>query len=393
MPKLVRFAFVLLAACDGAGPVPDAGSDAAADAPAHLEAGLDADAAPAPALTPSGPLDLSDAGDASFTGLHVTSDAGPCVHIDGVSNVTITASEIGPCAGNAVEISNADAITISDSYIHPEHEAAGCCDSADGVFATDTTNLTLQGNVIAFGEANIELTAAMHVHVVGNFLLNPQNAGSRGQNFQAWSNVTDVLVQGNYALSSMDAQYKYPEKQEDSINFGFADQIVAKDNYVTGGHSPSGCGIIADEAATNVQFLDNVLVDTGQCGISIASGTNQIVDGNKIINSTPVQGGGNTGLVVWSQYPDACGPVTVSNNVSSELKPDLVTESGYWNGGGCDPVTLTNDTFDAPARAALTPVAQKLPPPLVPPTPVACAPATPWTTQTAPPCWSPPSAQ
>lgn len=396
MLKLVRFAFLLLAACDGASATPDAG-DAASDvtvADSGTDAGSDADAWTAPALTPSGPLDLADAGDASFIGLHVTSDAGPCVRITNGSHVTITASEIGPCGGNGVEISFSDSVTISDSYVHPDHPAAGCCDSADGVFATDTTNLLLQGDVIAFGEANVEVTASSHVKVVGNFLLNPQNAGSRGQNFQSWGTMSDVLVQGNYALSSTDVQYKYPEKQEDSINFGFTDQIVAKDNYVTGGHSPSGCGIIADEAANGVQFLDNVLVDTGQCGISIASGTNQVVDGNKIVNSTPVQGGGNTGLVVWAQYPDACGPVTVSNNVSSELKPDMVTESGYWNGGGCDPVTLTNDTFDQAARAALTPVATKLPPPLVPPIPVACAPATPWTTQTsAPPCWSPPSAQ
>jgi hypothetical protein len=340
-----------------------------------------------PSLVPSGPLDLTDAGDASFTLLHITSDAGPCVRIAKSSHVTITASEIGPCGGNGVEIASSDSITIADSYIHPEHPASGCCDTGDGVFATGATNLTLHGDVIAFGEANIEVTQSQHVKVLGNFLLNPQNAGSRGQNFQSWGGVTDVLVQGNYALSSTDAQYKYPEKQEDSINFGFTSQIVAKDNYVTGGHSPSGCGIIADEAANGVSFSNNVLVDTGQCGISIASGTTQVVDGNKIINSTPVAGGGNTGLVVWKQYPDACGPVTVSNNVSSELKPDMTTESGYWNGGGCDPTTLTNNTWDSAARALLTPVATKLPPPMIPPGPSACAATSPWTNQTTARCW------
>ncbi len=381
--------FLLLVGCDGAAVVVDASApDASTDVVTITDAGK-VDVYVAPPLTPSGPLDL--AGDASITGLHITSDAGACVRIQGGSHISIRASEIGPCAGNGVEISNGNDITITDSYIHPEHPATGCCDTGDGVFAKTTSNLTLAGNVIAFGEANIELTASSHVKAIGNFMLNPQNAGSRGQNFQSWGvGGTDILVQGNYALSSTDAKYKYPEKQEDSINFGFTSQIVAKDNYVTGGHSASGCGIIADEAATNVTFSNNTLVDTGQCGISIASGTTQVVDGNRIINSTPVNGGGNTGLVVWKQYADACGPVTVSNNVSTELKPDLTTESGYWNGGGCDPVTLTGNTWDTAARAMLTPVATKLPPPLIPPIPVACVPVTPWTNQTSmPACWSP----
>jgi hypothetical protein len=68
-------------------------------------------------------------------------------------------------------------------------------------------------------------------------------------------------------------------------------------------------------------------------------------------------------ILVWKQYAKACGPVTVSNDVSSALKPDAVTESGHWNGGGCDPVTLANDTWDHAARALLTPLAQKVPPP------------------------------
>jgi len=384
----LAFAFLLLWGCGDGAATSDAGAnDATADVSNDVGGDAGVDVYVPPSLTESGPLILKGAMDAGFALLHITSDAGPCVRIENGAHVTIRASEIGPCGGNGVEVAGGDSITVEDSYIHPEHAATGCCDTGDGVFATGTSNLVLSGNVIAFGEANIEVNTSQHVKVVGNFLLNPQNAGSRGQNFQSWGSTTDVLVQGNYALSSMDAKYKYPEKQEDSINFGFTDGIVAKDNYVTGGHSASGCGIIADEAANGVQFMNNVLVDTGQCGISIASGTNQIADGNKIVNSTPVQGGGNTGLVVWKQYPDACGPVTFSNNVSSELKPDLTTESGYWNGGGCDPVTLTNNTFDQAARAMLTPVATKLPPSLIPPIPVACSATSPWTNQTTARCW------
>ena len=68
----------------------------------------------------------------------------------------------------------------------------------------------------------------------------------------------------------------------------------------------------------------------------------------------------------------------------------MVTESGYWNGGGCDPVTLTNNVWDAAARAQLTPVDQKLPPPAIPPSPLQCVAPAPWVNATgAPPCQGP----
>jgi hypothetical protein len=384
MHKAGLFLF-FLTACGGGSGAPDA---APPDAAADVDTIDSSDAAPAPSLTESGPLILKGASNVTYSLLHITSTSGPCVRIENGAHVTIRASDIGPCAGNAVEVAGGDSITIEDSYLHPDH-ASQDQDTADGVFATGTSNLALSGNVIAFGEANIEVSTSQHVKVIGNFLLNPQNgaAGSRGQNFQSWGSTSDVLVQGNYALSSTDSKYAHPENQEDSINFGQTDQIVVKNNYVTGGHSDSGCGIIADDAANGVQFLANVLVDTGQCGISIADGTDQLVDGNQIINSTPTPNGGNTGLVVWKQYTDPCGPVTISNNVSSELKPDLTTESGYWNGGGCGTVTLTNNTFDSAARAMLTPVATKLPPPLIPPIPVSCSATSPWTNQTTARCW------
>lgn len=340
------------------------------------------DATPAKPLIPSGPIVVANAADASLAGLWITSDAGDCVVITGSSHVAILGSEIGPCAGNGIKVTGGDDLTIADSFIHPEHPAAGCCDTGDGIFVDGTSHVLVQGNVIAYGEANIEMHAVTHVNVTGNHLVNPQNAGSRGQNLQVWGQSSDVNVIGNYALSSADPKYTYPPKQEDSINFGFTDGLVAQGNYVVGGQSPSGCGIIADEAANGAQFLDNVILDTGQCGIAIADGTNAKVDGNKILNRNPVAGGGNTGLVVWKQYTEACGPVVVTNNVSSELKPDMTTESGYWNGGGCEPVTFTGNILDANARALLLPVDTKLPPPPIPPSPLRCLAAAPWVNHT-----------
>jgi hypothetical protein len=101
-----------------------------------------------------------------------------------------------------------------------------------------------------------------------------------------------------------------------------------------------------------------------------------------------VTGGGNTAIAVWKQIPadPPCGNITISNNVASELKPDLATESGFWYGGGCDPITVTGNIFDSAARRHLTPVSSKLPPPLIPPVPFSCAVRSPFTNQTVKTC-------
>jgi hypothetical protein len=348
----------------------------------------------ATSLGTSGPITINGQSGTVIENLHITNPNGDCVTITGSTNITIRRSEIGPCGGNGVNVSGGNTIGIFDSYIHPGKPlATGCCDTHDGVFADGTSNLSLQGNVIAYGESNIELTNLATATVTGNFLLNPINSDpsqppdgqSRGHNFQAWGNSSNVAVKNNYMLSSKDTtKYLFAENQEDSINFGLTNGIIASSNYITGGHSPSGCGLVIDTGANSAQLLSNTLLDTGQCGIGIADGTNQLVDGNKILNRDPVNGGGNTALYVWKAVASdpSCGPVKVSNNIASGIASDGSANS-FWNGGGCDPVTMTNDTFDQAAQQLLEPPAQKMPPPAIPPLPKDCVVVSPFTTNTS----------
>ena len=348
----------------------------------------------------SAPIVLNGQSGIVIEDVHISSQTGDCVQLIGSSNITIRNSDIGPCAGNAVNISGGDQISVFDSYIHPETQSPACCDHNNGILAVATSNLVIQGNVIAYGETNIEVRAGNTVMVTGNFLLNPRDEqggiGPRGSNFQCWSQArtgpscTNVTVENNYALSSLDtAQYLYPEATEDSINFGHTEGMIARNNYITGGHSTSGCGLIADLGANDAQFLSNILIDTGQCGIGIADGTNQLVDSNQVINRNPVDGGGNQAIYVWQGYgtDGLCGPVTVSNNIAVQIKPGGVV-AGFWKGVGCDPLTLTNNIFGQPAYDLLTndsqtPVEQMLPPPLIPPQPKNCVAISPYSTQTA----------
>ena len=348
-------------------------------------------------LTPSGPIKLSGQNGTIVENLHITNPSGDCVVLSNSTNITIRRSEIGPCGGNAVKISGGSGIAIYDTYIHPEKPlVTDCCDNHDGIFASNTSNLSIQGNVIAYGESNIEVNGTATVTVTGNFLLNPIDSNpslpadgqSRGQNFQAWSGSSNVTVANNYALSSTDtSKYLFAENQEDSINFGLTTGIVVRGNYITGGHSPSGCGLISDDQANGAQFVNNILLDTGQCGIGIADGTNQVVDSNRVLNRTPVQGGGNTAIYVWKQYSGACGPVAVSNNIATETNTSGA-QSGFWNGGGCEPVTLTSNTFDAAAQTLLGSPSQTMPPPRIPPAPKDCVVVSPFTNNTSLPACS-----
>jgi Bacterial Ig domain/Right handed beta helix region len=341
--------------------------------------------------TPSGPITVSGQSGVVVQGLHITNPSGDCVTITNSTNITIRQSEIGPCSGNGIVINNGNTINIFDNYIHPEGRLAGCCDVTDGIFANGTQSLTVQGNVIAYGEANIEAQNQTNITIIGNFFLNPRNSGSRGQNIQVFYGSSNALVEDNYTLASVDTTlYKFAESQEDSINFGgsatgnLTNGIIARNNYITGGHSAFGCGLIADTGVNRAQLLSNTLVDTGQCGIGIADGTNHVVDSNKVLNSAPVSGGGNNAIYVWkvTSSDPPCGPVQISNNIASAIASDGSANS-FWNGGGCEPVTMTNNTFDAAAQQELSPATVKPPPPPIPPQPNTCVIASPFTNNTA----------
>src|ERR1700729_2799222 len=154
-----------------------------------------------------------------LTGLRISSSRGDCLRIWDSSDITVEASEIGPCGGNGVSIRGGSDIRVYDSYIHPETLSSGCCDRNDGVLVQQATSVTIRGNVIAYGESNVEvLERATGVAIAGNFLLNPRGPFPRGQNVQVWG-ASDASVRDNYTLSSRNTRrFLYPDDQEDSIN-------------------------------------------------------------------------------------------------------------------------------------------------------------------------------
>jgi Right handed beta helix region len=334
-------------------------------------------------LQSSGPIVINGENGTVVRGLKISSTSGNCVTVTNSVNITIEDSEIGPCAGNGVKIYGGSGINVFDNYIHPETQSTGCCDRNDGIFATAAPHdLTIQGNVIAYGETNIEVLGGTSVSVLGNFLLNPRGPTPRGQQFQCWSNCSEVTVENNYVLSSTNiGLYRYAEATIDAISFGMSDSFTVQNNFVTGGHSHSGCAIIADTYANHGQILQNHLYNTGQCGIGLTDGSHT-ASGNYIYNLTPVTGAGNSAMYA-AHYGQSstCGPMTVANNIADAIQPSGA-HSGWWYPGGCGPISIGSDFFGQKADAQLS-APSTFAPPLIPPRPKSCVALSPYSTQTS----------
>jgi hypothetical protein len=364
----------------------------------------------------------------TFKNYRISTASGDCVDMSGASNITFENSDIGPCAGRGVYINGGSGNNVYDSYIHVEHLASGCCDTHDGVFVNGSNSDTIQGNVIAYSESNIESLNSNDIVIKGNFLLNPQGPFPRGQQIQTGFG-TSATIADNLTVSTRDttlgpaigtassapilmSQGVTGNPPEDSIGIFQTQFADVENNFVTGGldattprsggaQSSSGCAIITDGSnaavSNNASLKNNVVVNTGQCGIAIGAGANQTVTGNKVMNLNP-NTGGNTAIYIWKQYNPACGPVLLNTNMGTEIRSGGYG-SGYWNGGGCAPVTCdaanTNidscNTFDyGSGRTAynaliVDPAVTKTP--LIPPQPKNCVAKSPYSTQMSlPPC-------
>jgi len=370
-------------------------------------------------------LKLSSANNGqTFTNYRISTKSGDCVDINGASNVTLQNSNIGPCAGRGIYIKGGSGNSVYNSYIHVEGASRRCCDTRDGILVRGSSSTTIQGNVVAYSESNIEIFGNDTV-IVGNFLLNPQGVYPRGQQIQTGAG-TNVRIANNFLVSTRDAtlgpaigtdsnapilmsQGATSNPPEDSISIYTTQYADIEANFVTGGldatvprsggaQSPSGCGILGADGdkvlgANHVIIKNNVVLNTGQCGIGIATGTDQTVTGNKVLNLNP-NTGGNTAIYVWKQYSPACGPVLLSGNIATEVRPGGYS-SGYWNGGGCSPVTCDGananinscNTFDygsgRTAHSILLADSAMSATPRIPPVPKRCVVDSPYSSQSS----------
>jgi hypothetical protein len=308
--------------------------------------------------------------------LEISNPNGPGVVVDGVANVWIDDCEIGPTGGVGVHIqgSGATGIRVTNSYIHTEHSGASGMNSGLGVFVSSgPTDVLIQGNRMERSESHVYTTGGTsNIRVIGNYMLNPLGPFPRGQGAQ-FDTTTGGEISDNFVECDPEKPTGGESDAEDIINLYKSSNITVANNFLRGGDSGSGCGVLVGDDGGKAQTIkNNVIIRTSQCGIGVASGEDHVVDGNKVLDTSFSGGSGNTGIYVWNQYSPTCANISVTNNIVRNKRPDG-THSPFWDGGNCGTITMSGNVFDTsdsgPAEGLLLPEAQKLPPPTSAPTP------------------------
>jgi hypothetical protein len=117
--------------------------------------------------------------------------------------------------------------------------------------------------------------------------------------------------------------------------------IIAVGNWIRGGGpSPSGGGIMTgDGGGSYILVEDNILVNPGQYGLAIASGTHIMILNNLVYGKRlPFA---NVGLYVWNQYDSECADNIVQGNMINYTNRDGVSNP-CWNAGNCPNMLFDN---------------------------------------------------
>ena len=262
-----------------------------------------------PPRTASGPIEVSGS-NVVIENLHISNPGGTCVSVIGGSNVTIRNSTIGPCGDDAVYLSDVSNATVTGNYITESYRGV-LVHRSESVRVDSNTFINTGRNFVQFDKVNGSGSSI---------------SGNRGQNELGGSNAEDLI-----SLFSSSGTASSPIR-------------IVGNHLRNGGPSGSGSGILLGDGGGDHQLVEgNVLVNTGQVGIGVASGYHITVRGNQIYGD-PLDWS-NVGMYVWNQYGD-CGSVEIVGN-QVNWRASGGYSNGFYNGGGCDTYIHDND-WNAP---------------------------------------------
>jgi len=260
----------------------------------------------------SQPVLINSKNDTTISLLKISNPSGHCLKITNCNNIIIEKCMLGPSIGNGIDLYNCTNVEIRDCRIDSV---------ASGVFALASKIINIH---------NIEVK-------------NVQGPFPRGQMVQ-FDKVDSIGNRVNYNVAENILGESYPE---DAIsmyksNGTSIDPIQIKGNWIRGGGpSSSGGGIMAgDNGGSYMEIEDNILVNPGQYGIAISSGTEIEIRNNKIYSKQ--QSFSNVGIYVWNQYASPCNNNTVSGN-DVNWTNNLGVINNNWDGGGCGTIIDWNN--------------------------------------------------
>jgi hypothetical protein len=279
--------------------------------------------------------------DVTIRGVSISNPYGNCITIKGnAQNIIIQDSDIGPCGGSGIRINSSANVRIAQVYIHDTTDNGVTAYLGDGLTVTDSRMERVMTGVYAL--------ECLRVNVAYNSFLNVQGPAPRGQFVQ----FDKVKGPGNRIQCNVGRNILGQSSPEDAINLYQSDgdpndliQVIGN-KIKGGGPSTSGGGILLGDSGGSYQLArDNILVDPGQYGISVASGHDMVILGNSIYGRQ--QPFTNVGLSVWNQYRPACFSIMAEGNkvnwVNRDGKPNH-----SWSAGNCGSVAGWNlNTWNA----------------------------------------------
>ncbi|HLP03995.1 MAG TPA: right-handed parallel beta-helix repeat-containing protein [Paludibacter sp.] len=256
----------------------------------------------------SKPIVVTRKSNRSISGLNISNSKGNCITLSDCSDITIENCKLGPAIGEGISIRNCNNIVIRNCSMESIRT---------GVYAV----------------------ASSGIKVVYNDVKNVKGPMPRGQMVQ----FDKVTGPGNSISHNKAENISGESSPEDVISLFMSsgvddDPIHVSGNQIRGGGpSVSGGGIMAgDRGGSYILVENNILVNPGQYGISVAGGHHITVRNNKIYAEKLPSN--NVGLVAWNQYKNIdCYAITISNNKINYTNSKGILNN-MWNAQNMGPV-------------------------------------------------------
>ncbi len=249
---------------------------------------------------------------------------------DGVSNRIISDLEINNPGGHCIKLSNCSNIIIKNCKLGPS--------KGEGVFLSNCTNITVTHCSMDSVESGVVADIGSGIVVTYNNVKNVLGPMPRGQMVQ-FGNVNGAGSRINYNTGENVLGQSHPEDEISlyMCNGTAQDPIQVIGNWIRGG-GPSGSGggiMTGDMGGSYILVQDNILINPGQYGITIASGHHITIKKNKIYSKKlPFS---NVGLSAYRQYP-----IDTYANTISENEINFTNKAGVlnnmWNAGNAGDV-------------------------------------------------------
>jgi hypothetical protein len=119
--------------------------------------------------------------------------------------------------------------------------------------------------------------------------------------------------------------------------------LMVSTNWIRGGGpSHTGSGIlIGDVTGSYESAINNVIVNSGNIGIGVAAGSNEVISGNQIYGAqSPIS---NVGFYILNLY-SGCSLITASGNLVNWTNAGNIS-NGYYTDGSCGSVSGSGNNY------------------------------------------------